>query len=274
MGGEGLIGSALVSSLIERGSEVTSLDLKSGCDLRKAGSLHLDDCDRIWFLAWDTGGASYIEAEDRQHAIFRNNCDLAARVFDSLSASRRPFLFTTSQLAGQASAYGLTKLMGEAWARQLGGKIARLWNVYGWEQPGIRSHVVTDLVLRGLQTTVVHVRTSGRERRRLLYKDDCVEALVRLFESPEQEADIAGPEWVPIFTVAGAIAKLLGAEVSYGQADGQEMLVEPRKPLGGWQPHTSLVQGLSLVIEDARRFLRESPAARPPADDPLQRTAR
>jgi nucleoside-diphosphate-sugar epimerase len=74
LGGEGLIGSALVAELRRRGHEARSLDLKSGFDLRRPfDSAPFEECDRVWFLAWDTGGAKYLEAEDQQHAQYRNN---------------------------------------------------------------------------------------------------------------------------------------------------------------------------------------------------------
>lgn len=39
--------------------------------------------------------------------------------------------------------------IGEVWTKELGGKTVRLWNVYGWEEPDIRSHVIPDLVIQG-----------------------------------------------------------------------------------------------------------------------------
>ena len=67
LGGDGLIGSTLVNELSKLGHSVTSLDLKNGCDLRQVDDKPFKECDRVWFLAWDTGGARYIEAVDRQH---------------------------------------------------------------------------------------------------------------------------------------------------------------------------------------------------------------
>ena len=91
-----------------------------------------------------------------------------------------PFLFVSSQLAGLPTAYGTTKLMAACWSLQLGGKVARLWNTYGWEHPDVRSHVVTDLVLSGLTRGRVTCMTDGMERRRFIYKTDCVDALMKL----------------------------------------------------------------------------------------------
>src|SRR4051812_46200306 len=125
LGGEGLIGRALCQELASRGSTIRSLDLKNGFDLRLAEAEWFTPADRVWFLAWDTGGAKYLGDSTLQHQMFVNNCEISIQVFDFLKSSRKPFVFVTSQLAGQENAYGLTKLMAENWAKQLGGKVAR-----------------------------------------------------------------------------------------------------------------------------------------------------
>lgn len=262
LGGEGLIGSELVDALSRRGDHVVSLDLKSGCDLRDINDPAFEACDRVWFLAWDTGGAKYIGAPDKQHQMYKHNCELSARVFDALSRTKKPFMFVTSQLAGQPNAYGLTKLMAERWAEQLGGKVARLWNTYGFERPDVRSHVITDFVLSGLVDGRIKCMTNGGERRRFIYKSECVAALIELFEGPQRTADIAGSEWLTIRQVALEVGDLLNVEVELGAADGEELIVDPENFLPDWRPILSLNQGISRVISDARLFLaRELVAA-------------
>ena len=258
LGGEGLIGSELIRTLNAQGHKAVSLDLKSGCDLRQPLDLKpFEQCDRVWFLAWDTGGAKFLEAEDRQHEQYRNNCELSLRIFDALARTKKPFLFVTSQLAGLPNAYGTTKLMAWHWASHLGGKVARLWNVYGWEHPDARSHVVTDLVLSGLRGRV-KCMTSGEEKRLFLYKSDCVTALLALFDSPLQTAEIAGPQWLKIREVAEEVARQLEVEVEMGSAMGSQVPIDPVELLPSWQPQVSLSDGIARVISDAREYLSES----------------
>jgi len=260
LGGDGLIGSALTETLKAKGHAVRSLDLQSGCDLRKPFDLApFESCDRVWFLAWDTGGAKYLEARDQQHEQYKNNCEISLRVFDALARARKPFMFVTSQLAGLPNAYGTTKLMAWHWTLNLGGKVARLWNVYGWERPTIKSHVITDLVLSGLRGRV-RCMTDGQEQRRFLYKSDCVAALMQLFDGPQQQAQIAAPEWVTIRSVGEEIARQLKVETEFGDAKGSECLIDPTELLTDWKPRVSLSEGIAQVISDATEYLGQDTA--------------
>jgi len=257
LGGEGLIGAALAESLRAKGHEVVSLDLKSGFDLRRPFDIApFEKCDRVWFLAWDTGGAKYLEAENQQLQQYRNNCEISLGVFDALSRTKKPFLFATSQLAGLPNAYGTTKLMAWHWAENLGGKVARLWNVYGWEHPTIKSHVITDLVLSGCRGRV-RCLTDGMEQRRFLYQTDCVQALNLLFDGDKQTAEIAAGEWITIRQVAEEIARQLNVDTEFGALKGSECLVDPSEMLPGWSPKVTLSDGLAHVIAEARAYLQQ-----------------
>lgn len=260
LGGEGLIGSTLVQALKARGNQVDSLDLKTGSDVRKVDDQPFKQADRIWFLAWDTGGVKYIEAADRQHEQYKHNCELCLRVFDVLARTHKPFLFVSSQLAGLPTAYGSTKAMGASWTRQLGGKVARLWNVYGWEEPTVRSHVITDLVLSGLQGSV-KCMTDGMEQRRFLYKTDCVAALMKLFDGDSEVAEIAANEWVTVRSVGEEISRQLNVPAKFGALKGSECLIDPQEILPGWQPRVLLSEGISQVIAEARAHLKQQRAA-------------
>ena len=260
LGGAGLIGSTLIKELEKRGHETISLDLKTGCDLRHVDDEPFQNCDRVWFLAWDTGGAKYIEALDSQHQQYKHNCELCARIFDVLARTRKPFVFASSQLAGLPTAYGATKSMAANWTRQLGGKVARLWNTYGWEHPDRRSHVITDLVLSGIKGRV-RCMTDGGEHRRFLYKSDCVAALIKLFDGPSQSAEIAAPEWVTIRDVGHEIARQLQVDTEFGSLKGSECLIDPQELLPDWQPKVGLPEGIAHVIADAQAYLARKSAA-------------
>lgn len=259
LGGEGLIGRELVKLLRKKGHDVSVCDLSHGCDVRTLPDQAYKSCDRVWFLAWDTGGAKYMAARVNQHQTYKNNCEMMARVFGGLATSGTPFLFVTSQLAGQPTAYGLTKLLGEAWAADLDGKLARLWNVYGWESPSEKSHVVTDCVHSALVRGRVTCSTNGQERRMLLYKSDCVSALVSLFDDNLKSADIAGSEWVSIRSLVEEIAQQAGVTAEFGEQTGSELLIEPQLLLPYWKPTFTLERGIAAVIQEARAALGAAP---------------
>lgn len=257
LGGGGLIGRELCSQLRAAGHHVTSLDIKNGNDLRFIGNEPYLAADRVWFLAWDTGGAKYLTAKEKQHHIFSNNCHLSLRIFDALDNTRKPFIFVSSQLAGQSSAYGLTKLMSENWAVQLGGRIARLWNTYGWENPDNRSHVVTDLVLSGLLTDSVKLMTTGAEKRRFIYKSDCARLLIQFGDTKLSFVDIAGDRWIAILELATEIATQLNKPIQLGKQIGEEMIIDPVHCLHS-SPGITLKEGLGYVIKDAQVYISQS----------------
>jgi nucleoside-diphosphate-sugar epimerase len=253
LGGDGLIGKELCSRLAARGLDVVSLDLKSGHDLRDAQKYRaeFEAADRIWFLAWEVGGWKFLNRADNQHRIYRNNCLLCASVFEELKRARKPFLFTTSQLAGDNTGYGLTKTMAEGWVRELGGGLAKLWNIYGWEVPGERSHVVPDLVVSGL-AGVVRCLSDGHEERQFLHVTDCANGLIELMESGLKSLDITSGKWVTVSQVAEEIGRQMKVPVSLGSAAGSVRKVEPSEPLAGWMPRFSLEEGIAEVIATAR----------------------
>lgn len=255
LGGAGLIGRALCGKLKSAGQEVISLDLRTGFDLRKDSLEGYSNSDFVWFLAWDVGGAKYLMNPDYQQDILLSNVRICERVFDFLYRTKTRFLFTTSQLSGSDNAYGTTKMLGEHWTRQVGGKLASLWNVYGWELPGIRSHVIPDLIMMALKKKAIHLQTSGQERRQFIFVGDCADALVQLRNADSNYADITAPPWVTIEQVANEIGRQLDVPVFMGKTIGYDRIVNPEKPLIGWTPKIALEEGISRVISKTKEFI-------------------
>jgi nucleoside-diphosphate-sugar epimerase len=100
--------------------------------------------------------------------------------------------------------------------------------------------------------------TTGEEKRRFLYKTDCVSALMSLFDGQLNTAEIAGSEWVTIRTVAEEIADQLGVEAEFGQMRGSEVPINPSELLQGWLPTVSLRDGLAQVISEATSYLQQA----------------
>jgi nucleoside-diphosphate-sugar epimerase len=262
LGGEGLIGRRLVDRLRGMGGKVASLDLKTGFDLRALRRDELTGAGRVWFLAWDTGGAAFLEDPRRQVEQLEHNVALCQAVFNAIERCGAPFMFISSQLAGADHAYGVTKRLGQFWASELGGNVARLWNVYGWEDPSERTHLVTDLITGALADGVVRCRTTGGEVRRLLHVDDCVTGLITLMEAEQKGADLAGERWHSVSDVAQEIAKQLSVPWELGSAIGSEFRVDPMTGLDGWSPSITLSEGIAETIACARASAAAEPAGR------------
>ena len=133
LGSEGFIGTSLCAFLEKKGESVTHFDIKRGDheDARFA-ELDLSDIDRVYFLAWDVGGAKYLYKEDIQLGQLDWNLQLLQNVMRQLKRDKKPFLFVSTQLAEEYdTVYGATKRLGEIWTRLLDGLFIRQWNVYG-----------------------------------------------------------------------------------------------------------------------------------------------
>ena len=249
LGGAGLIGTALDRALRDRGEETKVYDLKTGVDLREREPEDFGADTYYWFLAWDVGGAKYIMDDSQQLAILQHNLDLCHKVFGWLEKRNARYTFVSSQMVGYPNAYGVTKAVGETWARLVGrGLITRLWNCYDAEEPTHRSHVIPDLLVQAKSGTI-RLLTSGDERRQFLHADDVAKALILQRESGQPLADVTSGEWVSVRQVAEMIAGEFAAQVVPGAASGYESMVEPSVLLDDWQPTIELTVGLRMVIE-------------------------
>jgi len=133
IGSEGFIGKSLCEFLEKKGEKVIRFDIarSEDEDARKA-ILPFDECDRVYFLAWEVGGAKYLYQKSTQLHQMNWNVELLKNVMFQLQKSQTPFIFTSSQLAEEIdTVYGASKRLGELWTQQLGGACVRFWNIYG-----------------------------------------------------------------------------------------------------------------------------------------------
>ncbi len=95
-------------------------------DLRIPGSLAAYVGDRpvsfCFFLACEVGGSKFLDSKDGnvQLEIIQHNVAIYQNVLPFLAQRNIPFLFTSSYLQSQATAYGAVKRLGEAWIKALG----------------------------------------------------------------------------------------------------------------------------------------------------------
>lgn len=256
LGGSGTIGKALCQYLDSIGQEVVNLDLKEGFDLRDRDMNDYAGMDYVWFLAWDVGGSKYLSSKDNQLDIIRNNTLICENVFSFLQRTKIPFMFASSQLAAVDNTYGITKILGEQWSKLLGGKVVKFWNVYGWEEPGEKSHVIPDLVTSGLTSGKIQLLTNGEEERQFIYMDDCVRNLVRIRDGAENDVHLTNGHWIKIKDLAASIAKATNASLELGEVKGYNNRVDPDPNHVQYDFPTSLTDGIEIIKGKATEFLQ------------------
>jgi len=214
IGSDGFVGKPFCAYLESCGEAVIRFDIKQGDEQdARFAKLPLTGVDRVYFLAWEVGGAKYLYRDDIQFLQLDSNLKLMLNIFPQLQLAHVPFLFVSSQLSEEYdTVYGSTKRLGEVWSHLLNGVRVRLWNVYGaYEAASERSHVVADFVWQALTTGEIRMMTTGEELRQFVYIDDVNLAFHQAFcQGLDGIYDVTTFEWVSVRTVAEIIARLTG----------------------------------------------------------------
>jgi nucleoside-diphosphate-sugar epimerase len=261
LGSEGFVGKPFCEHLERLGERVARFDIQRGAhEDARCARLPMEGIDRVYFLAWEVGGAKYLYRDDVQFRQLDWNLQLLLNVMPQLRESGVPFLFVSSQLAEERdTVYGVTKRLGEVWTHLLNGVRVRLWNVYGgYEDQTERSHVVADFVHQALATGRIEMMTNGEEIRQFIHVDDVCDAFhLALSGRLGGIYDVTTFEWVSVRSMAQLIADLTGAKVVPGTRVG----LTPVTPMVGkvpdWKPNLTLREGLSKMVDLYRRRRRE-----------------
>jgi nucleoside-diphosphate-sugar epimerase len=254
LGANGVIGSAFSHHVEKQGHSVIRWDvtLDPEHDLRVPGSLHfvLKEVDFVAFFAFDVGGSKY-PTESTEY--ISNNMRLLENTFNAIRLSGLPFIHTTSQMSNMDhNPYGPLKRIAEFYTEYLGGINVKVWNVYGPEDIGDKSHVITDFIHQAKTTGEIRMMTDGEEMRQFLHADDFSTAVYYMMthydEFKGRMIDVSNYEWVSILSVANTVADIHGAIVVPGtkKANYQTKTNEPSKQFleTGWVPKISLREGI------------------------------
>ena len=274
LGSGGLVGRTLVKWLEERDVIVHHVRNRRHIDLRIPGALDVFNATNlsyVFFLACEVGGSKFIEnsARDLQIGIIESNIRMYQVVFPWLAARKIPFVFTSSYLQGTANPYGVIKRLGEQWIHNLGaeeaglGRTLRLWNVYGAENVGLKSHVLSDWSEQCVRQGYATARTDGREERQFIHAIDVAAALGAAMlhhASLPLESDVSTGIWNDMHVLAGdlldASKDALGApcEVRFSSAPaGYRERLSP--VFEGhlhrvWKTNITLKMGCKLLLEE------------------------
>lgn len=265
LGGEGQIGKPLCDYLRNKGHKVTSFDIKNSefQDLRYKNTSNqqfaFQECDFVFYLASDVGGAKYLESRQNSYNFIEDNLAIMLNVFGQLKNNKKPFIFASSQMAEQChSTYGNLKLLGEKMAKSIGGMYVRLWNVYGREESGDKSHVITDFIEQAKKGDI-YCRTDGHEQRQFLHVDDlcvCFEHLMNNYGKMEktESIDVSSFGWVKIREVAKIVADIFNCKAHFldrGDNTQRNFMNEPKmNVLAFWQPKITLEDGITKLTQN------------------------
>ena len=275
IGSRGVVGTAVSNFLKGRGNQVTEWDitLSPSHDLRVQGALDSifknQKIDMAVFLAFDVGGSKY---SVHSAEYISNNIRLMEYTFESLKKYKIPFIHSTSQMSNMDhNPYGVLKRLGEFYTEYLGGINVKIWNVYGPEDVGIKSHVITDFIEQAKTQKCIRMLTDGSEMRQFLHCDDFARAIgyvIDNFEICKIEygpiIDISSFEWVSIIDIARLVAQACGPGVSIvpgsTKASFQTRVNEPRTNFNNsrFRPYISLSDGiraLASTLTDIHRLL-------------------
>lgn len=285
-GASGFIGSHLVQRLSELGADVHAL-ARAGTGGAPFATWHRfdlaapdQDLSRlvselapatIFHLASHVVGA-------RDRALvwptLRANLDAAVRVLDAATACDARVVLAgsleepESGVAVPSSPYAAAKLAASSYGRMYHAlwntdvRIARIFMVYGPGQRDLRKLVpyVTLSLLRGEAPRI----SSGSRPVDWIYVGDVVSGLVALASHPDRAGDtvdLGSGELVTVRDVVARLAAIVGSGVELGFGAVAERPLEQVRTARredtrnrlGWEPETSLEQGLAATV----RFYRE-----------------
>jgi len=290
LGTENLSDLGIKPSDLEPGSWGISTDLT---DYNQALKV-MEGAETVFHLAARVGGIQYLHStEMAELEALQTNLVIDANVFKACLKSKVRKLVYASSVSvypidlqqspnvtfaeddlhyfAPDGGYGWAKLMGEiqlGWIRQIDVGIARIFTIYGENQPlGEKAHVVTDLIRKAIlypQEEFI-VWGDGEQSRDFLYVSDCVEALLRLesrASNPPVIVNIGSGKPVSIRTIAEKVIALSGKDI--------KIAYDPTKPVGplsrtaditkakailNWQPKVSLDEGLRYTYSWTKRKL-------------------
>lgn len=258
LGSSGVIGSAVTKFLRARGDTVIEWDiaLSPDHDLRVHGILEetlRDGVDFVLFFAFDVGGSKY-PVQSAEYVS--NNMRILHNTFEALSKFKVPFIHTTSQMSNMDhNPYGPLKRVGEFYTEYLGGVNVKVWNVYGPEEIGAKSHAVTDFIHQAKTMKKIEMLTNGQELRQFLHADDFARAIGVIMNKYDEFSgrmvDVSSFKWVSILDVARTVAKVCDAHVIPGRAYSsfQTKTNVPSEDFlkTGWTPSISLEDGIRMI---------------------------
>lgn len=253
LGSEGFVGKYFCQYLESVGEKVIRFDIESNAeDDCRTATIPISEVDRIYFLAWDVGGAKYLYKQESQFRQLDWNLRILLNVMPQIKEANIPLLFASSQLAQEYdTVYGSTKRLGEVWTKLLNGVCVRFWNVYGpLEKITERSHVISDFIHQAAHEKLIKMLSTGEELRQFIHIEDVSRAMHTAMEQNLKGVyDITNFEWISVLDVAKIIADKLNAKVICGTEIGRTPITPLVGKIPNWWPRVSISSGIDRMIE-------------------------
>lgn len=268
LGSSGVIGSALVSLLKKENETVLEFDIQRDVneDLRLENNVLLEEkmkeADFVYFLAFDVGGYKYLSEKQDDFEYITNNIKIMSNTFEMIKKYKKPFVFASTQLVElKNSSYGILKKIGERYTYSLGGLVVKLWNVYGMEKESAKSHVISDLIHKAINSKKINLISNGKEERQFISAEECSRCLYILankYNDIDRSFDyhITSFIWTKISDLAKEISDICGnVPIFFGDADGC-IKYEPNDIIKQyWIPKITLSEDLKRFVNDYKGLL-------------------
>ena len=147
-------------------------------------------------------------------------------------------------------------------------KVARIFNTYGPRMHPDDGRVVSTFIVQALRGEAITVFGDGSQSRSFCYRDDLVEGLIRLMESPDDvtgPVNLGNPTEFTMLELAERVLELTGSDSEIVFRPLPEDDPRQRQPnisrarqLLEWQPTVSLAEGLARTVEYFRELLDEA----------------
>ena len=275
LGSKGQIGEHLYNYLKEKNYKVIGLDIVNSKseDLRNKNNKKFNNLitkvDFIFFLAFDVGGSVYLKNYQNNYNFLMNNTAIMHNVFEKIKKNKKKFIFASSQMSNMSySSYGVLKRIGENFTSSLNGITVKFWNVFGIENDPKKTHVITDFILKGMQSNKIKMLTNGLEERDFMYAEDCCAALEFIMKKYKnfkyrKHIDLNTGQSTKIRNVAKIISKLFlknGKKVDFIPANNKDGVQMNKKNKADrflfryWKPKFSLEEGISQVFDHYTKY--------------------
>ena len=148
-------------------------------------------------------------------------------------------------------------------------KLVRIFNTYGPRMHPNDGRVVSNFILQALNNQDITIYGDGSQTRSFCYRDDLIEAMMRMMATPP---DITGPINIGnpgeftirelaemVIEMTGAKSRIIRQPLPADDPKQRRPDITKAKKTLNWEPKTPLREGLGHTIEYFRQLLHNDP---------------